>query len=534
MKSSGLIAILLLAFALGMRAEFEWTFLPIQYDNGAQINAARNYLDGKGFVECAVKVADVSAVVCEKQTWWAIGVPVLLAAVYPLVGDFVIAEFLLRVFGIAVLLISVWLIYRKLFAEVSPLSFYFFCIFYAFLFPQYGLTFTSDVLSLAFFLAAGATSFYIIFAQTKILPTILLAALCGFFLFFTGFSRYAYYSVIPVVPFALLLVSFVREPKRLLIAIAAMCASVAGFFLLLNAILPGHLTAANHFKGRPNGFFPEHLLLFDPFVFKSFLCWDLFAGFVENFGGTTAFLVNAAIWIVSAVLLAPFLLGCIRSLRRVWSEREFAPTDYLKLLALVALLSATVFLSLMSLRVAKMYSEDTWTYVSSTRYFLPFIVLFQINVFNYVFSLKSFNKLSLKLVLACFVAFMFALNLGLYVVFRYKAYASQTSRSTHFYRVNTQNQVNDIIEQIRARERKPVALVAHYGTEPLEESIAYLSAIDFYLYADQIKAAQPTVLLIRLPKKLKKIETDFIAEHSGQKILELPDSDLYRTEIGAN
>lgn len=534
MKSRWLIAILLLLFALGMRAEFEWTFLPIQYDNGAQIAAARSFLDGKGFVECAVKAADVSQTVCEKQTWWAIGVPVLLAAVKPFVKDFVVAEFLLRVFAIAVLLVSVGLIYRLLAPEVSGLPLYFFLLFYAFLFPQYGLTFTSDVLALAFFIAASCCSFYLIFAAPKLSQTVALAALCGFFLFITGFSRYAYYSVIPIVPFAMLLVSFFRDSGRLRIAIAAMLASAAGFFLLLETVLPGHLTAGNHFKDRPSGFFPEHLLLFDPFVFKAFLCWDLFAGFVANFGGAISFLLAAAIWLVSAVLLAPFVASSLRSFSGLWFEKELKPTDYLKILTVVALASSTLFLTLMSLRVAKMYEEDTWTFVSSTRYFLPFIVLFQINLFNYAWSLRRFRKFSLKLVIACFLIFMFAVNVGLWAVFRFKAYAGNASRSTHEFRVSTQNEINQLADSIGEQERKPVVLVAHYGTEPLYEKRKYLSAIDFYMYADKIKASQPTILLIRLPKKLKQMETEFLEKHYGQKILELPDSDLYRTEIGAN
>lgn len=531
MKFNWLIAVLLLLFALSMRAEFEWVFLPIQYDNGAQISAARNFVNGKGFVECAVKVQDVSTVVCEKQTWWAIGAPVMLAAVYRLTGDFLIAEFLLRVFGIAMLLWSVGLIYRFLATEISPIAFYFFCIFYAFLFPQFGLTFTSDVLSLAFFIAACGASFYLVFRQNKIIQTVLLAALIGFLLFVTGFSRYAYYSVIPIVPFSLLLASFVKDASRLRIAAAAVLASVIGFFLLLETVLPGHLTAGSHFKNRPGGFFVENLLLFDQFIFKSFLCWDLFAGFVENFGGVVPFLTNAAIWIFSVVLLFPFLQGCVKSFGRLRFENELKPTDYLKLLTLVALLSSILFLALLSVRIPKMFAEDTWTFVSSTRYFLPFIVLFQINIFNYVSSLKRFKQSSLKLLIACYLIFVFALNVGLWTVFRYKTYVVDASRSTHSYRVRTQTQVNAIIDSIEQTEQKPVVLVAHYGTEPLSENRKYLSGLDFYMYTNQIRAAQPTVLLIRLPKKLKQMETDFLNQHNGRKILELPDSDLYRTDI---
>ncbi len=178
-----------------------------------------------------------------------------------------------------------------------------------------------------------------------------------------------------------------------------------------------------------------------------------------------------------------------------------------------------------------MFEEDTWTFVSSTRYFLPFIVLFQINIFNYVSTLKRFKQFSFKLLIVCYLIFVFALNVGLWAVFRYKIYFADTSRSTHSYRVRTQTEVNALIDLIEQTEQKPVVLVAHYGTEPLSENRKYLSALDFYMYANQVNAAQPTVLLIRLPKKLKQMETDFLNQHSGRKILELPDSDLYRAEI---
>jgi hypothetical protein len=526
------LPILLLLFAFALRAEYEATFFPYQFDNGAQLSAARALANHQGLKECAVKAQDISQVVCEEQTWWAIGVPVLLAHAYRITGDFLRAEFLLRCFGLLVLFVSIFFIYRLLIEEVSIISFYLFCLFYALLFPLYlGLTFTSDILALSFFMAACCCSFYLVFAKQKLLSLISLSFVCGFLLFLAGFMRYAYYTVIPIVPFTMFLVSLLkRRKKRLMPSIVVMCLSALLFFAVTQIIYPGHFAANSYFRGKANGFFPENLLSLDPFIFKSFVCWDLFAPRIENLGRATSFLANLVIWIISLVLLYPLVASSYRDFREL-SEEELRPTTYLKLLTWVSLLSIILILSYLTIKSPKMYDEDTWTYVATTRYFLPFIVLFQINIFNYVSSLKRLKPASLKSLLAVFLGTAFLLQLTIWVALRYKAYIKQNSTTAFSYRIETQEQVNQLVDSLAQTEKKPVVLVGHYGTEPLNERTSYLSAIEFYMNADRIKALKPTILLIRLPKKLKQLEKDFMASHNGQKLFEFQDSDLYRTDV---
>jgi hypothetical protein len=526
------LPILLLLFAFALRAEYEATFFPYQFDNGAQLSAARALANHRGLKECAVKAQDISQVVCEEQTWWAIGVPVLLAHAYRVTGDFLRGEFLLRCFGLLVFFVSILFIYRLLIEEVSIISFYLFSLFYALLFPLYlGLTFTSDILALSFFMAACCCSFYLIFAKQKLLSLIWLSFLCGFLLFLAGFMRYAYYTIIPVVPFAMFLVSLLKRRRKSLIpSIVVMCLSVLLFFALTQLIYPGHFAANSYFKGKTNGFFPENLLSFDPFIFKSFVCWDLLVPRIESLGRAIYISANLVIWIISLILLYPLAASSYRDFRES-SEEELRPTTYLKLLTWVSLCSIVLVLSYLTVKSPRMYEEDTWTYVATTRYFLPFIVLFQINIFNYVSSLKRLKPVSLKSLLAVFLGAAFLLQLAIWVGLRYKAYIKQNSTTAFSYRLETQEQVNQLIDSLARTEKKPVVLVGHYGTEPLSERTSYLSAIEFYMNADRIRASKPTILLLRLPKKLKQLERDFMASHAGQKILEFPDSDLYRTDI---
>ncbi|MGB7924310.1 MAG: hypothetical protein WCF57_13790 [Pyrinomonadaceae bacterium] len=524
-------SILLLLFAFALRVEYEYTFFPYQFDNGAQINAARSYANHQGLKECAVKSQDISRVVCEEQTWWAIGVPVLLSYADKITGDLLQAEFLLRCFGLLVLFVSIFFIYKLLLEEVSVLSFYLFCIFYAFQFTLYqGLTFTSDLLALAFFMAACCCSFYLIFTRQKLLTRLLLGLLCGFLLFLTGFMRYAYYTSIPIVPFSMLLVSLLKRRRSLLAPIVMICLAVLLFFALTQLIYPGHFAANTYFREKTNGFFPENLLSFDPFIFKSFVSWDLFVSRAENLGRAAFLLVNLVVWIISLVLLYPLAASSYRDFRRLSTE-ELRPTAYLKILTWGSLFSIVLVLSHLSVRSPKMYEEDPWTYVATTRYFLPFIVLFQINIFNYVASLKRLRPFSLKTVVALFLCAAFLLQLTIWVALRYKAYIKHNSTSAFAYRVETQEKVNRLVDSLSRTENRPVVLVGHYGTEPLDGRTSYLFANDFYMNADRVKASEPTILLLRLPKKLKQLEKDFIASHDGQKLLEFQDTDLYRTDV---
>lgn len=528
------VSILLLLFAFTLRVEYEATFFPYQFDNGAQINAARNYANHQGLKECAVKAQDISRVVCEEQTWWAIGVPVLLSYAYRVTGDFLQAEFLLRCFALLVFFASIFFIYNLLLEEVSIGSFYLFCLFYAFMFTLYqGLTFTSDVLALAFFMAACCCSFYLIFTKQKLLPRILLGLLCGFLLFLTGFMRYAYYTSIPIVPFSVLVVSLLKRRKNLIVPVAAMCLSVLFFFALTQIVYPGHFAANSYFREKTNGFFPGNLLSFDPFIFKSFVSWDLVVSRIENLGRAPYLLANLAVWTISLLLLYPLAASSYRDFRGLPVE-EFRPTAYLKLLTWVSFFSIVLVLSHLSIRSPKMYAEDPWTYVTTTRYFLPFIVLFQINVFNYVASLKRLRPVSLKSLLAVFLCVAFLLQLAFWVALRYKTYIKHSSTTAFSYKMETQEKVNQIIDSLSQTENRPVVIVGHYGTEPLSGRTSYLFANDFYMYADQIRASEPTILLLRLPKTLKQIEKDFIAAHGGQKLLEFQDTDLYRTDIKAD
>lgn len=525
------VPILFLLFAFALRAEYEATFFPYLFDSGAQLNAARALANHRGLKECAVRAQDISQVVCEEQTWWAIGVPVLLSHVYRITGDFLRAEFLLRCFGLLVFFVSIFFIYRLLIEEVSIISYYLFCLFYALLFPLYlGLTFTSDALALSFFMAACCCSFYLIFAKQKLWTLISLSFLCGFLLFLAGFMRYAYYTNILAVPCAMFLVSLLKRRRSLIPLVVVMCLSALLFFALTQMIYPGHFAANSYFREKANGFFPEHLLSFDPFIFKSFVCWDLLVPRIENLGEPVSISANLVVWIISLILLYPLAASSYRDLRKL-SEEELRPTAYLKLLTLVSLLSIVTVLSYLSIKSPKMYEEDTWTYVATTRYFLPFIVLFQINIFNYVSSLKRLKPVSLKSVLAVFLGVAFLLQLAIWVALRYKAYVKQNSTTAFSYKLETQEKVNQLIDSLSQAEKKPVVLVGHYGTEPLNERTAYLPAIEFYMNADRIKASKPTILLIRLPKKLKQLEKDFIASHDGQKLCEFRDSDLYRTIV---
>jgi hypothetical protein len=526
-----IVPILLLLLAFALRVEYDVTFFPYQFDNGAQINAARNYANHQGLKECAVRVQDISQVVCEEQTWWAIGVPVLLSYVHRITGDFLAAEFLLRSFAVFVFFVSIFFIYNLLMEEVSVLSFYLFCLFYAFMLTLYqGLTLTSDILSLAFFMAACCCSFYLVFTKQKLLTVLLLSFLSGFLLFLTGFMRYAYYPIIPIVPFTLFLVSLLKGQKRLISPVVLMCLTVLLFFALTQMIYPGHFAANSYFREKTNGFFPENLLSFDPFIFKSFVPWDLFAYRVADSGRAISVVVNLGVWLISLALLYPLAASSYRDFRNL-SKEELKPTTYLRLLTWVSLLSIVLFLSYLTIKSPKMYEEDTWTYVATTRYFLPFIVLFQINIFNYVASLRKLKAASLKSLFVVFIGAAFLLQLAIWTAFRYKAYIKQNSTTAFAYRMETQEKVNQLIDSLSQTEKKPVVLVGHYGTEPLNGRTSYLSAIEFYMYTREIKASQPTILLIRLPKRLKRLEMDFMASHNGQKLLEFQDSVLYRTDV---
>lgn len=527
-KFLSISAILFLFLALFWRIEYEYTFFPNHVDSTAQINAAQNYKNGDGLTECQVRTADVSRVVCEEQTWWAIGVPVLLALAANFTDNFLQAEFLLRCVGLMLFFTAVFLIYNFLPEKVALVSFCLFCVFYAFQYPQYGFSFTSDILALTFFLLAAACSFYIVFSVDNFFATILLAVLCAFFLYLTGFVRYAYYPVIPIVPLTVLLAAFLKDRRRLLTAAATVGVAIVLFFALNEMIFPGHFAANAYVKQNAGGFYPESLLLFDPFVFKAFFPWDLFVSRVAEFSNFAALAASLIIGVITFALLAPIFVGSFWDFRR-YSKIEFSPIVYLRLLTLTTLCLNVGALVYLTVKTAKMFEGDMWMFVASTRYFLPSIVLIQINIFYYIASLTGKSNW-LKKLIAAFVFFAFLTHLAIFAAFRYKVYVKKDSNSTFVARLEAQKLVDAEMNKIAEDEKKPVVLVAHWGTEPIGRE-NYLSSLDFYIFNDEINASQPTVLLLRLPKNLKTIEKNFLNSHNGQKLFEVDGFDLYRTDV---
>ena len=192
-KNPCLLAIIFLA--LLARMYFEITYVDFNMDKARQLFIAQCLSEGDGISYCTADLSDLSRTTCNRVNLWAIGYPVLIAALNALVGDFVLSSLVLDVLGLCILFLGFCTLFRLLGLSGKP--FILFMIFTAFTFTPYYYTGSTDFLSAALFLYAAALALDRLTSERS---TPLSFIFMGLLAFAAAFLRYAYYPFLGIIP----------------------------------------------------------------------------------------------------------------------------------------------------------------------------------------------------------------------------------------------------------------------------------------------------------------------------------------------
>lgn len=521
--------------SIGLRIFQQFVFYAIGYDKTRQIIAGGNYLRGNGVSDCTVSVNNLSEVICQPQTWWAVGYPILISWLNFFTQDFITSDFLLICIGYVVLFVSTYFMFEAIDYRskiVSP--FELFLLFSAFSFTPYHYLPSTDLLSYAFFVAGCAASLSILKGKYW-LPGIL----SGLLFFISVLIKYNFYPFLIIVPAALFLLFIISHKKHYLFSLISYSLTVLTGFGLLWFISPAHISNREMiaFSAKWNW---NYLLQFDPFPIKGFFFIDSILTKVQSIPSLEKFVI-IGIWIASLLLVISFVSYIFLLLKKSILNKTINAEIYIYLLGIITLAINVGFLVWLSLRlpVFPQPNNPIWTFVWETRYYVPTIFFLQVFLFTIPFKPDlKFNKCKkvFGFLTVLSVAFAFSYSTWKY----YDVFVNNRLDGT-YYAENIHNvELGNFLKNNLRKEIKPVILTfLNYGESYGASRITTVDSNgkhiirSYYTFdiSEKIETTSPVILYFILPDKLSENESEFVESHNASVIFELSATKLYRMEV---
>jgi hypothetical protein len=521
-----LFALLFSAFLLRVNQEI---VQPDYYSDKAwQIQASYNILHGLGFSRSYADINDLSRNRIEFILAWPPGYSLLLALVNLIIKDLLRSAFALEILAIAILLFAV----HKLAALLTLDSRVYALLLASLCLPAHfidRLT-TTDLLSLSAF----QLGIYLALQGIKQARGPVFFAAVGLVCFLAGFLRYAYYPVLFVVPFSLIIIGVNTRDKSTCAKglISASTASACLIGLWLFQVMHSTTAWSPTQKLSPKPLF-TNLLHLNNFTFDTFYSRD------ESFGldllRREHVLNDESLTFISSFLALALLVMLLHHF--VFQRRFLAHNSQGNLInnyCLIAFL--TVVLNVSSLAYLSLrYEPQTewttyWTYVQENRYFAPSMLCVLLCA-ALVASAHLKNKRYINLPF-----FVIATSLLLSGInFSWCLYQRQIPP---LFRPPNDDlaRAGRIISEIVGRAHKKVVVLGTFDNLPLLSIRGCSIAPPERRFHSQpsIKTSQDLIVILWTAAQPTEVEKRLIEVHNGERLAELDESLLYKMTVKKN
>ncbi len=351
---------LFIILILLVRVTYYFAQPDLSTDHLSQIAMAQNFIEGHGF---SFKYLDAKGeIYYSTHIQWPPLYPFLVAILGFITGNLLLSSFLIQI-GVLLLLVIIW---KKTFNLFSSLlneeAYYYFISF---------LLISTSILNnintiLVFALLVLSASLYYTFAylfKDKSKVNIIFSALFAALLFWTHYSFFfvAFYPAL-----VMLIFYFLRKERKYFYA------GVGSFLISLvftsGVLIYNFVTTSNiNYMDNPEiwdaGFFPEHLLLTDPFFINAFFKTSyLFDYLLKNH---QSLILTLSFQLVSLLILAAILILYNRLRKNKTLSIENTTQLYVPFFAIIVLI--ITFLLYFTLRYHEI-PRPNWTHIGDPRY----------------------------------------------------------------------------------------------------------------------------------------------------------------------
>jgi hypothetical protein len=342
-----------------------------------QIDATQSLLNGTGLTNFfATDASDLSQLSAIPLTNWPPAYSLLLSPLLLLTSSIRWVVLILDMLAVS-LFFSAWFVILEALGDyISKPIRLFIWLYWAFIFAP--VLWVSDQLALTFFSAGLAVCVWLITQEKHLLWW---GGLSGVCMGISAAARFQYWPLLAVPPLALLAYAIVKRQRRFLFA-GIVNGTVSGSFIvsimLHNYLAAGRISYINrYYETNSVGFFWEHLTRFAPFP-ASALGMEKILDYLHGLGLSQAAVTGTA-WIISAIMLAIFVLVLVWGFRQHTGKKESSNApDGMLFFRLIAVLTFGVTVSMLTYLTVRYKEPKPWSYVQEIRYYsaiFPFLVI---------------------------------------------------------------------------------------------------------------------------------------------------------------
>jgi len=444
-----LIFIIILSFCV--RALYYYAQPDLSTDHLSQMAMAQNFLDGHGF---SFKFIDVhSQIFYKTHIQWPPLYPLLLSAISLITANTLIASLIIQI-AVLLFLIIIWKkIFNLLNKFVSEEAYFYFIsllIISTSILNNINtvLVFALLLLSLSLFF-----TFAYMFDYKSKRTNIIFSALFASLLFWTHYSYFFVASFYPAV--VLFIIFLITKDKNHLYA-AVQSFIISSVFtsgvLLYNYLTTGYINYMDNPHIWDAGFFPEHLLLTDPFFLNAFFKSSYLIDYL--FGNYQHIFLALIFQLVSLIIFT----SIVALLMRLKNNKtiEFDKSSQLFIPFIVIIVSTTSFLLYFTLRYHEI-PRPGWTHIGDPRYMSP-VYLSIIAIFIMLVFVRAdyVNRKFIKAIKSIMIVLIFS-NLGINIYITAKEWGNYTYKDNNFK--NFQGELQALFDNIKlesSRGKQPV------------------------------------------------------------------------------
>ena len=439
MKKKGVL-IFLITIILLVRVAYYFAQPDLSTDHISQMAMTQNFMEGHGF---SFKLLDDQYQIhYNTHIQWPPLYPLILALISFITANTLLSSFIVQM----AVLFFLMIIWKKIFNLLKPLVseeayFYFISL----------LVISTSVLNnintiLVFALLLLSLSVYFTFAYLLIDKSkklnLILSALFASLLFWTHYSYFlvAFYPAV-----VLFIIFYVRKDQTYLYSglVSFVISLVAALGVLVyNQITTGSINYMDNPGIWSAGFFPEHLLLTDPFFLNAFFKSAYLADYL--FGKNQYILLTLLFQIASFIILIITMVLFLRL--RKDKNLPFEKTSLLFIPFFVIIVLAISFLLYFTLRYHEI-PRPNWTHIGDARYlsgvYLSIIAIVIMLVFvktDYI-NKRVLNLIKLMLIFLIFIS----MSINIYITA--KECGKYSFKANNY--LNFQEDLQDLYDNIK-------------------------------------------------------------------------------------
>jgi len=519
----------LILLAVVLRSEHEIYFPQVESDYGVQIEAAKNFVSGKGFINCLATQPDLSKPNCEQLKLWPLGYPFLLVIGWYIFHNWIASAISWQVLSMLLLLFGMLRLLTLM--EVSRRLKCLFLLFFAFTATPFYYWATTDMMVTAVFTWCVFIMLRIEKEQKGKWKHFILL---GILSFFNCTIRFASIPNLVIIPIFYLLIGFIRKDKMAYMGaflIAFISFGAAFLFFSINKIdsartsFMDNLIHLNLYWGHLRWFdsFPSH-----SFFYTSPLEYRLSPNHLALIRTFRIFIHAVSISILLLLFRMFILKDKILSKFNSPVPEERIRFDFI-LLFVVASLSISGVMILQSLTTppegksfGPAWMPYLWTFVYATRYFaIPMImiqIMFFVGLSRTDFKHQIFFSRSAGLLIIVAVSWSL-----LYFAYSFRQIHLAGGNGGGSFWVNQKADLS-VFHEINAlaeKEKTPIVYAGYdlaMGSAPiLEFSSSTLNDNYPKLLSDSLNVTDRLTLLIKFPPaaEMNLKEQQFVRVHQG-------------------